>query len=131
MLSQHIKAESRRWAAEQQQHHPAPSSVSSSASSVFSALADNSTRSRRSSISSIASEDAAAAAAQQQAAAQFQQPLDHNGAPITVYSSLEEAVAQSSARYEADAPRRLVTPGKLYENEEDDDEIIEGDGSNS
>lgn len=54
---------------------------------------------------------------------------------ITIYASLEDAVAQSNATLALQrnaeqqagdiVVRRLNTPGKLYENEEDDDEIVE------
>ncbi|KAK7754844.1 hypothetical protein SLS62_003158 [Diatrype stigma] len=56
-----------------------------------------------------------------------QPPLPQNtdGTPIPVYGSLGEAAQQSTAGVLE--PRRLVTPGKLYENEEDDDEIFEYD----
>ncbi|KAI1081213.1 hypothetical protein F5B20DRAFT_78465 [Whalleya microplaca] len=116
MLSLYLQAESQRWAAAQQQHsynYPAsPSSTISDSDSIFSA-----SRSRRSSVSSVASEDL------QAPAQQFEQPRDVNGAPITVYASLAQAAQRSAQAVEA--PRRLVTPGKLYENEEDDDEIVE------
>ncbi|KAI1092668.1 hypothetical protein F5B19DRAFT_492306 [Rostrohypoxylon terebratum] len=126
MLSTYLQSESRRWAA---QHHQQsyPASVSSSSHSSYVDNSDNesvfsltSSRSRRSSISSIATEDLAPAIP-------FDQPRDSNGAPITMYASLDQAVAQSNLALEAAGPRRLVTPGKLYENEEDDDEIVEED----
>ena len=52
---------------------------------------------------------------------------------IPVYASLDEAVAAQSAIGQPGVagpehhqqPRRLTTPGKLYENEEEDDEIFE------
>lgn len=126
-LHEHLRSESQRWAAQQRQqfqNYPAPPSESyedsidsrsdSDSASIFS------TRSRRSSVSSVVSdEDLAPAVA-------FDQPRDLNGAPITMYTSLEQAVTQSTQRAEAlGPPRRVVTPGKLYENEEDDDEIVE------
>lgn len=121
MLSLHLQRESQRWAA-QRQSYPAPPSLDSSSSyedsdceSIFSR---SSSRSRRSSVSSEVPDDEPAPAA-------FEQPRDSNGAPITIYTSLEQAVAQSTQMAEAQGLRRLVTPGKLYENEEDDDEIIE------
>ncbi|KAI0896780.1 hypothetical protein F4806DRAFT_496083 [Annulohypoxylon nitens] len=125
MLSTYLQSESRRWAAQQRQSYPASASSSSHSSyndnsdteSVFSLA---SSRSRRSSISSVATEDLAPAVP-------FDQPRDVNGAPITMYASLDQAVAQSNLALEAAGPRRLVTPGKLYENEEDDDEIVEED----
>ncbi|KAI0838604.1 hypothetical protein F5Y06DRAFT_38980 [Hypoxylon sp. FL0890] len=127
MLSAYLQSESRRWAALHQQSYPAPAAPSQSDTSSRSDYEDSdcesifsrsSSRSRRSSISSVASEDAAPPVA-------FDQPRDFNGAPITMYTSLDQAVTQSTQRVEAEGPRRLVTPGKLYENEEDDDEIIE------
>ncbi|KAI8963708.1 hypothetical protein F5Y11DRAFT_346159 [Daldinia sp. FL1419] len=121
MLSLHLKRESQRWAA-QRQNYPAPPSIDDSSSyedsdneSIFSR---SSSTSRRSSISSVVSDD-------EPAPLTFEQPRDNNGAPITIYTSLEQAVAQSTQIAEAQGPRRLVTPGKLYENEDDDDEIIE------
>ncbi|KAI5858196.1 hypothetical protein GGS23DRAFT_600691 [Durotheca rogersii] len=141
MLSLHIQNESSRWAAQQRPHrrgYPASSSPSANypasgrsrheedsdddsvCDSVFSASA----RSRRSSVSSAASDAGQAAAA----AAAWEPPRDPGGgAPVATYASLEQAVAQSLQRVEAQGPRRLVTPGKLYENEEDDDEIVEAD----
>ncbi|KAI2640253.1 hypothetical protein GGS21DRAFT_407749 [Xylaria nigripes] len=94
--------------------------------------------SRRSSTSSFATEF------EPEPAQAFIAPRDFNGAPITVYASFEAAVAQSTQVLEqaqvegqgesesliqetgerGQQPRRLVTPGKLYENEEDDDEIV-------
>ncbi|KAI1140425.1 hypothetical protein F5Y05DRAFT_317506 [Hypoxylon sp. FL0543] len=127
MLSTYLQSERRRWPAQYQQSYPAPappsqnddtSSVSDYENSDCESIFSQGSRSRRSSISSVASEDAAPPAA-------FDQPRDFNGAPITMYTSLDQAVAQSMQRVEAEGPRRLVTPGKLYENEEDDDEIIE------
>ncbi|KAI1662628.1 hypothetical protein F4813DRAFT_384212 [Daldinia decipiens] len=122
MLSLHLQRESQRWAA-QRQSYPAPLSFDGSSSyedsdceSVFSSSSSN--RSGWSSVSSEAPDDEPPPAA-------FEQPRDSNGAPITIYTSLEQAVAQSTQIAEAQGPRRLVTPGKLYENEEDDDEIIE------
>ncbi|KAI0405985.1 hypothetical protein F4802DRAFT_127287 [Xylaria palmicola] len=122
------------------------SSLTSAADSVFSSsrprcCSKYHTRalSRRSSTSSFATEFEPEPAAEQQP---FAAPRDFDGSPITVYASLEAAAAQSSARVTAAAtampvpvvesssgrdeeqPRRLVTPGKLYENEEDDDEIV-------
>ncbi|KAI0851274.1 hypothetical protein F5Y00DRAFT_230813 [Daldinia vernicosa] len=124
MLSLHLQRESQRWAAQRQSYPASPSSLDSSSSyededsdceSVFST---SSSRSRWSSVSSEAPDDEPAPAA-------FEQPRDFNGAPITMYTSLEQAVTQSTQTAEAQGPRRLVTPGKLYENEDDDDEIVE------
>ncbi|KAI0885626.1 uncharacterized protein GGS22DRAFT_161431 [Annulohypoxylon maeteangense] len=130
MLSTYLQNESRRWAAQHhRQSYPASASPSQNESSNLSSYEDSdcdsvfsrtSSRSRRSSVSSIASED-------EEAPVAFDQPRDLNGAPITMYASLDQAVAQSTQMLEAEGPRRLVTPGKLYENEEDDDEIIEDD----
>lgn len=129
MLSLYLQSESQRWAAEHHQSYPASTSPDDSTTITGSSYYEDSDtesifsrspRSRRSSISSIASEDAVAPVA-------FEPPRDFNGAPITMYASLDQAVTQSTERAEAQTPRRLVTPGKLYENEEDDDEIIEMD----
>ncbi|KAI0153194.1 hypothetical protein GGR57DRAFT_148264 [Xylariaceae sp. FL1272] len=172
-LHSHIEAESRRWAQLQSQRQsrqrsPSMSSSSSSASSFYadSIFSHKNNRaaghsSRRSSISSLATEFEPAP---------FVIPRDINGAPITVYASLEAAALQSARRVEVARiresqsaalqaapgaspwvgnapglsetwgaglgvgmmgegqrePRRLVTPGKLYENEESDDEIVGG-----
>lgn len=126
MLSIYLQNESQRWAAQHRQSYPASAHPSQNDSSSYedsdceSIFSRGNSRSRRSSISSVASEDAAPPLA-------FDQPRDFNGAPITMYTSLDQAVTQSTQRVEAEGPRRLVTPGKLYENEEDDDEIIEED----
>ncbi|OTA96388.1 hypothetical protein M434DRAFT_392825 [Hypoxylon sp. CO27-5] len=127
MLSTYLQNESRRWAAQHRQSYPASAHPSQNDSSSYdedsdcaSIFSKTSSRSRRSSVSSVASEDAAPPVA-------FDQPRDFNGAPITMYASLDQAVTQSTQRVEAEGPRRLVTPGKLYENEEDDDEIMEED----
>ncbi|OTB16599.1 hypothetical protein K445DRAFT_316874 [Daldinia sp. EC12] len=122
MLSLHLQRESERWAAQRQSYPAQPPSSSASSSyqdsdceSIFSTTSNNS------SLSSEPPDDEPAPPA-------FEQPRDFNGAPITIYTSLEQAVAQSTQTIEAQGPpRRLVTPGKLYENEEDDDEIVEGD----
>jgi hypothetical protein len=145
-LQQHLEAESARWAASRRtQTYSASitSSSSSSSSSVFSSSPlqlhskyNTHRLSRRSSTSSFATEFEPEPAGQQP----FVVPRDFNGAPITVYASLEAAVAQSTRRLllegagvgvgeeqqqqQQQQPRRLVTPGKLYENEEDDDEIV-------
>ncbi|KAI1107101.1 hypothetical protein F4804DRAFT_241189 [Jackrogersella minutella] len=131
MLSAYLQSESRRWAARHhQESYPASTSQNNTSSlsdcedssdceSVFSRTSSSS-RSRRSSVSSVASED-------QEPPAALDQPRDFNGAPITMYASLDQAVAQTTQTLEAEGPRRLVTPGKLYENEEDDDEIMEDD----
>ncbi|XXH03571.1 hypothetical protein Hte_009976 [Hypoxylon texense] len=136
MLSLYLESESRRWAAQRQQSYPAPPSFEDDASSlsecedsdtesIFSRGNGNTSRSRRSSISSVASDEEGEGAAP----AAFEQPRDSDGSLITIYTSLDQAVTQSTQRIEAEgAPRRLVTPGKLYENEEDDDEIVEADG---
>ncbi|KAL7622963.1 hypothetical protein AAE478_006642 [Parahypoxylon ruwenzoriense] len=148
MLSQHPhQSESPWWAAQRQEHpphqqiYPAYPSANNNSSdhlfdydeedddndsdndSICDSIFSHSPRSRRSSVSSVASEAGEAAAAPA-----FDQPRDLNGAPITTYASLDQAVAQSTQSVEAQGPRRLVTPGKLYENEEDDDEIVEMDG---
>ncbi|KAI2625854.1 hypothetical protein GGR54DRAFT_593252 [Hypoxylon sp. NC1633] len=128
MLSLYLESESRRWAAQQRHSYPAPSSSPSDSHSSFSDYEESDNESifsrgggsRRSSVSSVASDEEDAPVA-------FVQPRDFNGAPITMYTSLEQAVAQSTRLVEEQGPRRLVTPGKLYENEEDDDEIVEMD----
>ncbi|KAI1306215.1 hypothetical protein F5Y03DRAFT_145587 [Xylaria venustula] len=152
-LQEHIEIESARWKASRGNVSYDMKSIASSAAistvdSVFSAQLHSKynthTLSRRSSTSSFATEIEPEPAQQQP----FVVPRDFNGAPITVYASLEAAVAQSTQLYQGqtqaqalvqadqpgvgvggggearEQPRRLVTPGKLYENEEDDDEII-------
>ncbi|KAI0179100.1 hypothetical protein GGR52DRAFT_289637 [Hypoxylon sp. FL1284] len=136
MLSLYLESESRRWAAQQHSYYPAStireeddtgssSNMSdcedSDIESVFSKGGFSSGRSRRSSVSSVVLDEA-------EEAAGFEQPRDLSGNPIAVYASLDQAVALSTQRIEAEGPpRRLVTPGKLYENEEEDDEIVEPD----
>ncbi|GAW25320.1 hypothetical protein SAMD00023353_0403320 [Rosellinia necatrix] len=149
-LREHIAAESARWAASraakaQDEQSVGSSATTSTADSVFSSSRLHSkfrthTLSRRSSTSSLATEF------EPEPAQQFVAPRDFNGTPITVYASLEAAVAAQGGAWSfegqgeeggggvgaagggaaaaAEQPRRLVTPGKLYENEEDDDEII-------
>ncbi|KAI0455882.1 hypothetical protein F5B21DRAFT_502906 [Xylaria acuta] len=162
-LREHVEAESARWAASPgkgmsyDEKSTASSTTVSTAGSIFSSTRLRSkyntrTLSRRSSTSSFATEFEPEPQQQQP----FVAPRDFNGAPITVYASLEAAVAAQSAWMLAsqgqgngqggegegegeggggevvrgggggggDQPRRLVTPGKLYENEEDDDEIV-------
>ncbi|KAI1156332.1 hypothetical protein F4825DRAFT_446524 [Nemania diffusa] len=154
-LQEHIAAESARWAASRRDVCYDEKSIASSttttsiADSLFSSQLHskyNTHRlSRRSSTSSFATEFEPEPAQQP-----FVVPRDFNGAPITVYASLEAAVAQRLLEGQGqgqgqgqvqgggggggggmmmgegggEQPRRLVTPGKLYENEEDDDEII-------
>ncbi|KAI8633706.1 hypothetical protein F5Y19DRAFT_249589 [Xylariaceae sp. FL1651] len=142
-LQQHIEAESERWEASRQHSSHTPSITSSSlassyADSIFSSGHAHNHKhilTRRSSTSSFATEF------EPEPAQPFVAPRDSNGALIPVYASLEAAVAQSTRRVEdagtgsrgvggggagegGDTPRRLVTPGKLYENEESDDEIV-------
>ncbi|KAI1350644.1 hypothetical protein F5Y01DRAFT_140752 [Xylaria sp. FL0043] len=150
-LQEHVEIESARWRATRGDVSLDTKSIASSAAtstvdSVFSSQLHSKykthTLSRRSSTSSFATEIEPEPAHQQP----FVVPRDFNGAPITVYASLEAAVAQSTQLYyqsqsqvqangqgaggedagraEEEQPRRLVTPGKLYENEEEDDEII-------
>ncbi|KAI1365746.1 hypothetical protein F5Y08DRAFT_338330 [Xylaria arbuscula] len=150
-LQEHIETESARWKASRADvsydvKSIASSVATSTADSIFSSQLHSKYRtytlSRRSSTSSFATEIEAEPAQQP-----FVVPRDFNGAPITVYASLEAAVAHSTQLLQSQAqgvsqgeggggelggggsgegeqPRRLVTPGKLYENEEDDDEII-------
>ncbi|KAK5628803.1 hypothetical protein RRF57_004518 [Xylaria bambusicola] len=146
-LQEHIEAESARWRASRGHvsydvKSIASSTATSTADSIFSSQLQSKYRthtlSRRSSTSSFATEIDPEPAQQP-----FVIPRDFNGAPITVYASLEAAVAQSTQSLlqsqaqdndqgeggggesrEGEQPRRLVTPGKLYENEEEDDEII-------
>ncbi|KAI1745164.1 hypothetical protein F4680DRAFT_443643 [Xylaria scruposa] len=142
-LQEHIEAESARWAASRgkdisyDERSIASSTTASTTDSIFSSTRLHSkyntrTLSRRSSTSSFATEFEPEP--QQQP---FVVPRDFNGAPIAVYASLEAAVAAQSMLQNQgtgqgageggggeEQPRRLVTPGKLYENEEDDDEII-------
>ncbi|TRX97119.1 hypothetical protein FHL15_001913 [Xylaria flabelliformis] len=149
-LQEHIQAESTRWAASRgkeisyDERSTASSTTASTADSIFSSTRLHSkynthTLSRRSSTSSFATEFEPEPQQQQP----FVVPRDFNGAPITVYASLEAAVAAQSSMLQnqgtgqgagageggggevrEEQPRRLVTPGKLYENEEDDDEIV-------
>ncbi|KAI0973848.1 hypothetical protein F4678DRAFT_458630 [Xylaria arbuscula] len=148
-LQEHIEIESARWKASRGNvsydiKSIASSTATSTVDSVFSSKLHSKynthTLSRRSSTSSFATEIDPEPAQQHP----FVVPRDFNGAPITVYASLEAAVAQSTQLYQShtqaqaqadhpgvggggeggEQPRRLVTPGKLYENEEDDDEII-------
>ncbi|KAI0858633.1 hypothetical protein F4860DRAFT_516648 [Xylaria cubensis] len=146
-LQEHIEAESARWAASRgkeifyDERSTTSSTTASTADSIFSSTRLHSkynthTLSRRSSTSSFATEFEPEP--QQQP---FVVPRDFNGAPITVYASLEAAVAAQNNMLQNQGtgqgagqggggevrdqqPRRLVTPGKLYENEEDDDEIV-------
>ncbi|KAI3326036.1 hypothetical protein HD806DRAFT_431359 [Xylariaceae sp. AK1471] len=145
-LKQHIEAESARWTASRgdvsySRSTSSSSTTTSSADSIFTSSHMHSKYnthklSRRSSTSSFATEFEPEPEAAQQP---FVVPRDFSGAPITVYASLEAAVAQSTTRLlggvgsgggegqgqgRGEEPRRLVTPGKLYENEEDDDEIV-------
>ncbi|KAI1344789.1 hypothetical protein F5Y15DRAFT_5603 [Xylariaceae sp. FL0016] len=127
-LREHLRAEEVVWVAQHahKQATASPSVLSSStadddyqdATSIFS----TGDESQNSSITSVASEDAVPPPA-------FNAPRDFDGSPIVVYASLEQAVASSLARTGAmgGEPRRLVTPGKLYENEEEDDEIEYGE----
>ncbi|KAI1188650.1 hypothetical protein F5B17DRAFT_429335 [Nemania serpens] len=146
-LQEHVAVESARWAEsrrdvsyDQKSVASSSSSTSSTADSIFSSQLHckyNTHRlSRRSSTSSLATEFEPEPAHHQP----FVVPRDYSGAPITVYASLEAAVAQRLLESQGqghggggggglevgggEQPRRLVTPGKLYENEEDDDEII-------
>ncbi|KAJ8120917.1 hypothetical protein ONZ43_g2501 [Nemania bipapillata] len=150
-LQEHIAAESARWAAsrrevcyDDEKSVASSTTTTSTADSLFSSRLHckyNTHRlSRRSSTSSFATEFEPEPAQQP-----FVVPRDFNGAPITVYASLEAAVAQRLLESQGqgqgqvqgeggggelvgegggEQPRRLVTAGKLYENEEDDDEII-------
>ncbi|KAI0426587.1 hypothetical protein F5Y09DRAFT_345549 [Xylaria sp. FL1042] len=149
-LQEHIEIESERWRASRgDDSHDTKSIASSTATSTVDSIFSSQlhskykthTLSRRSSTSSFATEIEPEPVQQP-----FVIPRDFNGAPITVYASLEAAVAQSTQLYQSQAnnqgagaggaggggeagrteeqPRRLVTPGKLYENEEEDDEII-------
>ncbi|KAF2967082.1 hypothetical protein GQX73_g6474 [Xylaria multiplex] len=147
-LQEHIEMESARWATTRRDvSYDAKSITSSVATSTVDSVFDSQlhskyqthTLSRRSSTSSFATEFEPEPAQQP-----FVVPRDFNGAPITVYASLEAAVAQSTQVFQSqiqgdgqgeggggvvvgegrEQPRRLVTPGKLYENEEDDDEIV-------
>ncbi|KAH8159504.1 hypothetical protein CIB48_g8745 [Xylaria polymorpha] len=152
-LQEHIAAESARWAASRGKdisHDEGSIASSSTTTSTVDSLFSSSRLhskynthrlSRRSSTSSFATEFEPEPAQQP-----FVVPRDFNGAPITVYASLEAAVAAQMLANQGQAqgqgqdqgggggevregeggeqPRRLVTPGKLYENEEDDDEIV-------
>lgn len=148
-LQEHIEIESARWKASRGEVSYDTKSIASSAAtstvdSIFSSRLHSKykthTLSRRSSTSSFATEIEPEPEYGQHP---FVVPRDFNGAPITVYASLDAAVAQSTQLLQSQAqgisqgagaggevgrgreqPRRLVTPGKLYENEEDDDEIL-------
>ncbi|KAI1113026.1 hypothetical protein F5Y14DRAFT_234035 [Nemania sp. NC0429] len=160
-LQEYVAAESARWAASKRDvaydEQSVVSSSSSTAASIFSSSQHHhhskynmhKRLSRRSSTSSFATEfEPEPEPAHHQP---FVVPRDFNGAPITVYASLEAAVTQRLIESQGqgqdqghggggggevglggagggggggEQPRRLVTPGKLYENEEDDDEII-------
>ncbi|KAH7025926.1 uncharacterized protein B0I36DRAFT_351865 [Microdochium trichocladiopsis] len=142
-LHQYLQAESKRWEAQQRLSNPyykAQLEDSSSTTSTSEADMDDSRSvfsrpalSRCSSATSVASEDL------DDGLHILPQPMLAAAGlqGITVYASLEDAVAQSNATLALQRAaeqqgrdivvRRLVTPGKLYENEEDDDEIIEYD----
>jgi len=138
-LHQHLQAESQRWEAQQHLKNPYykcqedSSSTSESMTDMDDArsLFSRPPLSRCSSVTSVASEDL------DDGIHILPQPmlLAAGLQGIRIYASLEDAVAQSNATLalqrnaEQQASdivvRRLVTPGKLYENEEDDDEIVE------
>ncbi|KAI1826008.1 hypothetical protein F4861DRAFT_498693 [Xylaria intraflava] len=140
-LQEHVASESAHWAASRRHilDDGRSSTTSSSADSIVSSAQLHSKYntghlSRRSSTSSFATEFEP----EPQPTQPFVTPRDFNGDPITVYASFEAAVMQRTQLFEqgqgeggveetgveALQPRRVVTPGKLYENEEDDDEIV-------
>ncbi|RYP30653.1 hypothetical protein DL767_006153 [Monosporascus sp. MG133] len=135
LLAQHIQRESQRWGARHRTEPPYTPSIGISSSdsdtttadrdSVFSSSSSPRSRSRRSSISSV-DDDGDGQLPRPPLLSQLQQtPIR-----IPVYGSLAEAAAQSTLRILGDGAgevRRLVTPGKLYENEEDDDAIVYDD----
>lgn len=139
LLTQHIQRESQRWEARHRTEPPCTPSISISSSDSDATIADRDSlfsssprsRSRRSSISSVDDDHDD----------QLPRPpllFQPQQAPIRipVYGSLAEAAAQSTLRILGDGAggggagevRRLVTPGKLYENEEEDDAIVYDDG---
>ncbi|RYP75680.1 hypothetical protein DL769_003768 [Monosporascus sp. CRB-8-3] len=136
LLAQHIQQESQRWEARHQTERTyMPSSGASSSGSdtttadrdsLFSSSSSPRSRSRRSSISSVDDGDDQLPRPPLPMQLQQQAPIQ-----IPVYGSLAEAAAQSTLRIlgggGAGEVRRLVTPGKLYENEEEDDAIVYGD----
>ncbi|KAH9900115.1 hypothetical protein F4778DRAFT_740145 [Xylariomycetidae sp. FL2044] len=127
LLSQHLAAESRRWALIHDHHrHPSFSSSSSSSSS-------SPALSRRSSVSSLASEPTIQAALQLRNDLLATTTQQHQ--QQRVYASLDAAVEAGDRAVRAAMDREAalglsvrtlttMTPGKLYENEEDD-EIVE------
>ncbi|RYP93034.1 hypothetical protein DL770_000908 [Monosporascus sp. CRB-9-2] len=129
LLAQHIQRESQRWEARHRTEPPyTPSiSISSSGSDTTTADCDSlfsspRSRSRRSSISSVGGDNDDGQLPRPPLFQPQQAPIR-----IPVYGSLAEAAAQSTLRIlggGAGEVRRLVTPGKLYENEEDDDAIV-------
>ncbi|KAJ1326417.1 hypothetical protein MN608_07864 [Microdochium nivale] len=143
-LHQYLQAESQRWDAQQRlvnpYHKAAADDCSSTTSTTEKDMADcqslfsRPALSRCSSVTSVASEDL------DDGLHILPQPMlaDAGLQGITIYASLEDAVAQTNATLALHSThhdfaggevvvRRLVTPGKLYENEEDDDEITEYD----
>lgn len=143
-LHEYLQAESQRWEAQQRLKNPyyrtAAEDSSSTTSTTEKDMADCQSLFSRpamsycSSVTSVASEDL------DDGLHILPQPMLASAGlqGITIYASLEDAVAQSNAtlalhRTQHDfaggeaVVRRLVTPGKLYENEEDDDEIVEYD----
>ncbi|RYP78393.1 hypothetical protein DL771_000578 [Monosporascus sp. 5C6A] len=138
LLAQHIQRESQRWEARHRTEPPCIPSISISSSDSGTTTADRESlfsssprsRSRRSSISSVDDDNDELPRPPLLFEPQQQQaPIQ-----IPVYGSLAEAAAQSTLRILGDGAaggagevRRLVTPGKLYENEEEDDAIVYDD----
>ncbi|TGJ82109.1 hypothetical protein E0Z10_g6665 [Xylaria hypoxylon] len=131
-LQEHMEIESARWAVSRRDvSYDAQSITSSVATSTVDSIFDSRlhskyqthTLSRRSSTSSFATEFEPEPAQQAFVAAVAQST-----------QLFQNHAAQGDAQGEGgggevvgeggEQPRRLVTPGKLYENEEDDDEII-------
>ncbi|RYP02753.1 hypothetical protein DL764_005627 [Monosporascus ibericus] len=134
LLAQHIQRESQRWEARHRTEPPKTPSISISSRGSDATTADHDSlfsrsprsRSRRSSISSVDDGDG------DDQLPRPPLPFQPQQAPIRipVYGSLAEAAAQSTIRIlggGAGEVRRLVTPGKLYENEEEDDAIVYDD----
>ena len=143
LLALHMQRETRIWELEQKASSPSRPSYASSASTSTSTVTGSrlSEADDAGSVYSIATtvdaEDPDVLPNPQAALlALLHQQHQHQHQPqhIPVYGSWDEAAAhradaiasqQDPAQGPAQQPRRLTTPGKLYENEEDDDEIVE------
>ncbi|KAI1439276.1 hypothetical protein GGR50DRAFT_14068 [Xylaria sp. CBS 124048] len=136
-LHEHIANETARWEVSRGQMPDEQCSITTtstvesirSSSAQFYGRYNTRHLSRRSSTSSFATEF------EPEPAQPFATPQDFNGNPIPVYASFEAAVEHRTRLFEQwlahgegwaaqQQPRRLVTPGKLYENEDEDDAIV-------